>query len=371
MRSRSSARLLAAAAAALASVLLVQRALGDPPRRTALGPGRDRVATPAGTFEVTRDGRGRRVALVHPSGVVDRVDRDAAGRVARITSTRPRPDGRPGAPHLDVACVRDGEGRAAVVRRDGVDTLVEHDGEGRVALVAGPWGRRTAVRLDAAGRRAAVERQGALEPFAWSRDGRLVAAGDLRLAHDARGRVVAIDGPPGDVAPTWTLRLGWAGERLASAERREPRRRVAPPLPPTLPRGEDALVVERLAGDRTREWLCLREERAPVAYREDGAWTHLHADAAGSVLAYTDARGAVVSTAAFSPWGEVEAPAGGRPLVWRGGRVVAELGLALVDGRPWHTALGAFLDGPGHAESTGVDEPAAPARGLVDRLTAR
>lgn len=123
-------------------------------------------------WEHRHDADGLLVARVSPAGLVERVDRDNAGRVTRH--------------HVP--------GRGT--------TGWTYDPAGRVVAVTDRAGRRTFVR-DAAGRVvAATDALGHTTAYAWDDRGRLVAVTDplggaTRYAHDAVGRVVAVTDPLG------------------------------------------------------------------------------------------------------------------------------------------------------------------------------
>ncbi len=300
--------------------------------------------TPAGRFvlEVEPD----RTTLTLPCGVVVVRLRDADGHDLGLTASRgPRR-------LLDLrhewTDAGDG-GRLALTRRGVHEIAYVHDDAGLLTGVLGA--SRTFVEYEQ-GLRTAFERDGEAEVWTRGEAGRLVAAGERRVRHDAAGRVVEVTGPPGDVGPTWRVRYVRDGRgRLTGLEREERggaittrRARPALALRPVSGRAIRA-GVERLAPGRTRSWLQLPGEPAPAAYAEDGSWTYLVTDAQGSALLYLDAAGEPVGEADFSPWGEATG-AGGRPLIWRGGRVVDREQLAWRAGRAWSPSLGQHLEPP-------------------------
>ena len=304
--------------------------------------------TPAGRF--VRQVEPDRTTLTLPCGVVVVRLRDPDGHELGLRASRGP------APLLDLrhewTSGSDG-GRLALTRRGGAETAYVHDEAGALTGVLGA--SRTFVELED-GLRVAFERDGEAEVWTRGGAGRLVAAGERRVRHDAAGRVVEVVGPPGDVGPTWRARYVRDGRgRLTAVEREDRGGAVTSRRARPIRAG-----VERLASGRARTWLQLQGEPAPVAYSEDGAWTYLVADAQGSALLYLDAAGAPVGEADFSPWGEATTSPGDRPLVWRGGRVVDREHLAWLRGRAWSPSLGQHLEPP--------YGPAPETDGLAGRL---
>lgn len=346
----------------------------------ARGPGAVDVDTPWGRFSVERDGAGRALAVSGPFGEV-RLGHDELGRrasVERSNGVRTRASahtvehaGPAGEVVLRVERRREGDGDQEVTRVTGATRRVvrlTRDAAGRAVDV---WtqasdGAEHDVRLVWTGALRGVERDGALEPWVTGDDGRLVAAGDLRLRHDAQGRVVLVEGPPRGDGPEFVVRYDWdqAG-RLARVERwagagsggvravayawsddgrlleRQDERGTAHVV--------EGPLVRAVLGPGPRVRLDVLDPDAPrgappLAVCVDGAWAFAHDDGAGAVLAWTDARGRRAGQATFSPRGAPEeVPAGDWPLVWAGQEVDETAALVLVGGRPYAPWLGRWL----------------------------
>lgn len=328
-----------------------------------------------GRFEVERDSVGRARAARGPFGEV-RFERDAAGRrtaIARSNGVRTRvapgviehvgPGGR-----VVLRVERAREGDVEVVRvtgRHAREVRVARDAAGRVRD-AWTWAADRPRELHVIPTRdgARVERDGATGRWVVGGEGRLVAAGDLRLTHDDRGRVVRVEGPPARGRPAFLVGYAWDdADRLVRVRRvtasgarsvvayawtdegclaeRQDGRGVRTVI--------EGPLVRAILGPGARVRLDALDPDVPagappLATCVDGVWTFLHEDGAGAVLAWTDARGDLVDEAAFSPWGEVEArPAVERPLWWAGHEVDLDAGLVLVGGRPYAPWLGRWL----------------------------
>ncbi|MCO5166288.1 MAG: hypothetical protein M9894_07990 [Planctomycetes bacterium] len=319
----------------------------------AWGPGERALA------RATPDG----LALASPWGDFA-VTRDAAGRAREVTG----PFGR-------VVFTRDARGRrVGVARSNGVGTTLAYEADGAPAVThIGPGGPLPpAPRRDDepdpdddladgpdGGR---VARGDAVAWWTVDAAGRLVAAGDLRLRHDAAGRVVEVEGPPGDAGPAWVVRYAWdAAGRLARAERRgasvevvaygwtDEGRPASRADEAGLVRVVEPWLVRATLGPGGRARIDVLDPDAPeaappLASRVDGAWLFLHDDGRGSVVAYTDAAGRLVARAAFGRRGEALAdPGPPLPLFFAGREVDRAAGLVLVGGRPYAPGLGRFL----------------------------
>lgn len=294
------------------------------------------VDTPWGTFEVTRDAAGRAQEVRGPFG--------------QVTFTRDR-TGR----------------RVRVARSNGVTTALSWEGDAAPTVThTGPRGPLVVAPVvpadgDDEALDGRVERAGALEWWTVDAAGRLVAAGDLRLRHDAAGRVVEVEGPPGEGGPAWAVRYAWdAAGRLARAERRGPGASVVSWVHDDQGRpawrADEAGLARVVAPWLVRATIARGDVRVdvldpddphgapPLAVRVGGAWLFLLDDGRGTVGVYADGRGAPAARAAFSARGEVLVdPERGLPLFWAGREVDRGVGLALVDGRPYAPWLGRFL----------------------------
>ncbi|MCO5165368.1 MAG: DUF6531 domain-containing protein [Planctomycetes bacterium] len=315
----------------------------------------ERLDTPAGTFRFEHDADGRRTAVVYPNGVVTRLARDDQGRLARLEARGPA------GPVLSQAHARGARGEVTATTRDGATTRFEHDAAGRLTGARGPDLDR-AWRLDPDGNRLA-DRDGE-RARAWRLDARgaLLAAGDEAFTHDAAGRLVRrtdeggetrygwdpfgrlVEVTRADRAGAYTVRYAYDGlGRLATR---------------TTDAGTTRYVYERgqrLAelgpGDRVRVWVHGPRTDEPLAYIDVvggvvGDWVYLHADALGTVLAYTDEDGAPVDRAALDPFGDLlEAPLDPeRPVLFAGREVDPATGLVDLRARFYAPGLGRFLD---------------------------
>ena len=81
----------------------------------------------------------------------------------------------------------------------------------------------------------------------------------------------------------------------------------------------------------------------PLAVWDDGRWVYLHANALGTVLAYTDADGERIATAAFDPFGVVQEAPADLPLFYAGRLVDREAQLVHMRARFYAPELGQFL----------------------------
>lgn len=311
--------------------------------------------TPAGRF-VVADEPGR-TTLTLPCGVAVVRLRDAEGRDLGLRASR-------GALRLlDLRHEWTGsgdDGRLALTRRGGAETAYVHDDAGLLTAVLGA--SRTFVEYEG-GLRAAFERDGEAEVWTRGEAGRLVAAGERRVRHDAAGRVVEVTGPPGDVGPTWRVRYLRDGRGRLTGLEREERGGAVTSRPALRPGPGRALRAERRASG-VRTWVSLPGEPGPVACGEGGAWTYLVTDAEGSALLYLDGAGEPRGEVDYSPWGEAGSAPADLPLVWRGGRVVDREHLAWRHGRAWSPSLGQHLEPPYGVEPApdGLAERLAPAR---------
>lgn len=321
------------------------------------GGGRAReVHGPFGRVVLERDGRGRRTRLVWPNGVETRVTWGAGARPLAVVHRGP------GGVEL-AAAERDAASGVEERRVVGDVVRVERDEAGRVVAVDGPGRARTSLVYDAGGARRLVERDGALETWTSDGRGRLVAAGDLRLRHDERGRVVEATGPGLTLTCTWdaadrlvrvvraapdapleAVEYAWTDERrLAARSDRDGVARVV----------ETALVRATLGpGPRRRlEVLDPDDRDAPsLCTFEDGAWTFAHDDGAGDVLARSDAAGDVIA--------------------WAASEVDPVTGLVFRAGRPYAPALGRFFSPDPAARGARAYEDGERA-GLVGALRRR
>lgn len=308
-----------------------------------------RLETPAGPFTWAHDDATGEVTHTAPNGVRTRLGRDAAAGVERVESRGPR-----GAV-LVVERVRDVDLRVVSAVRDGDEARFTYDAQGRLASVepAAGGAARARVAYDAHGDRVAVD--------------------DVRLEHDARGRLLrASDGRAfsHDAAGRLTELRHAAGVdrfeydpfgRLAAVTRAGAPR-VAytyDPLGRVATRAVDGAVTRYVydgprllaelsrgsAGPRRRVYVFGPGLDQPLAYRDDqGPWTFLHADPLGHVLAYSDGAGARVDRAAFDAWGALtRAPAAGRPVFFAGRLVDPVAGLVHLRARFYDPALGRFL----------------------------
>jgi RHS repeat-associated protein len=298
---------------------------------------REVVRTPYGTTTWTRDALGRVVGLATPAGAF-RFGYDAAGVPTSIEapngvrSTWSAQPGRdailaasPAGEVLNVERRLDQADRVAQVRRDGALAQAAHDDAGR--LVA--WtsqGQTTRFAYDADGARLVADAE-------QDAAGRLVRHAGDRFAYDAFGRLSRVEraGRPA-VAFTYdpfgrvaTRTVGDATTRFVY---------------------EGARLLAQLGPDGARRTFVYGPGLdVPLAYKDgEGAWTHLHADAQGHVLAYSDEAGACVDRAAFDPWGVLEgAPAADRPVFFSGRLVDRDAGLVNLRARWYDPALGRFL----------------------------
>ncbi|MBX3471520.1 MAG: RHS repeat-associated core domain-containing protein, partial [Planctomycetes bacterium] len=327
----------------------------------------ERLDTPAGAFRFEHDAAGRRTAVVYPNGVVTRLERDAAGRVAALEARGPAGD------VLSLAHARGARGEVTATTRDGATTRFGHDAAGRLTSARGRDLDR-AWTLDADGNRLA-DRDGA-RARAWRLDaqGKALAAGDERLEHDRAGRLVRRVGPDGET------RYGWDGfGRLVEVTRVDragdyTARYAYDGLGRVVTRTTDAGTTryvhergQRLAelgpGDRVRLWVHGPRTDEPLAYLDVeggvvGDWVFLHADAQGTVLAYSDEDGALVDRAALDPFGDLlEAPLDpARPVLFAGREVDPATDLVDLRARFYAPGLGRFLD----ADPVGVRGGPAP-----------
>jgi RHS repeat-associated protein len=296
--------------------------------------------TAAGTFRFRYDRHGRQTEIVYPNGVTTRVGYDALGNEARRLAEGP--DG----PVLAIEATRDAHHALVAVSRDGQERRLERDTAGRLIAVEGP-GLSRRYGYDADGNRTAKDEA------RWRYDarGRLVATGDDPVEHDPAGRLLTRGGDGSQVR----CRYDGFG-RLAEVRRggRQVRYTYDPlgrPVTRTLD-GEtvryvyesDQLLAEVGPGERLRLYVHGPGTDHPLAYWEDGAWTFLHTDDQGTVLAYSDAEGERLDGASFTPFGElVEGPGQGRPVFWAGRPVDREAGLVELRARFYDPELGRFL----------------------------
>lgn len=295
---------------------------------------------------------------------------DANGRIthvehawpgSRAVATRSR-----GALVVDTPWGRFERARGELSGPFGTIRLERADGGRRVTFPGGvvaPVLRRDPVDhrfvLEHGGGRTSVERRGVVETWTTDRAGRLVAAGDLRLRHDAARRVVAIEGPPGEGAEP-VVGYAWDGAgRLARVERHDDRGTTAVDYGWTddgrlgwrrdaagLARVVETWLVRAVSGadGRVRLDVLDPDGGAPLATLGPDGWRFLHADADGTVVAATDATGALVAEVELSSTGEVVFDPGRElPLFWRGAELDRAAGLALVRGRPYAPSLARFL----------------------------
>lgn len=313
------------------------------------------LETPAGTFRLERDERGRPVALHAPNGVVTRLHGDATSRGVEAI-------GPAGDPLLAIEREFDGRGRVARFTRDGVTTEATYDEADRLASFG-----KSAWSYDEHGDRV-TERGARGEQLAATYDarGRIATRGTdrgtERFVHDAAGRLLRREGPAG------ATRYGWDvfGRLVSVASSRgesvaytyDPFDRLATRVV-TDPAGVatttrfvwegSRLLAELGPSGAVRQWVHGPGLDEPLAYRdvvagEAGAWTFLHGDELGHVLAYSDEAGRRVDRTTFSPWGEVEqAPAAGRPVLFSGRLVDPITGLVHLRARWYDPTLGRFV----------------------------
>lgn len=303
----------------------------------------ERLETPAGTFAFEHDAAGRRVGVEYPNGVVTRFERDARGRVTSIAASSHT------GPVLSLAHERADDGRITATTRDGATTRFGHDAHGRLTSATGAGGTRRWT-IDGDG----VREQDGLEHDA---SGRLVrrtdGAGETRYAYDAFGRLVEVTRV--EAGDSRLVRYAYDGlGRVVARTTDEGTTRYL------YERGQR--LAELGPGDRVRVWIHGPSTDEPLAYidvieGEVGDWVYLHADALGTVLAYSDEEGAAVDRVALDPWGEVlEAPEGDRALLFAGRLVDVDTGLVDLRARFYAPDLGRFLD----ADPTGLDGGPAP-----------
>lgn len=329
------------------------------------------VDSPAGTFSLAHDAQGFRTRLSYPNGVEARYQRSTSGQVERIRSevleleqswnrrqqlTRQVLDGQNRTFGYDGfgwltrvtdaagerAYERDPNGERILVSRPGVDTrerlvvssqgrLVQRVGERRVE---GAWRAERVLatyEVDAAGRLLAIHRLERVEAdrFRYDAFGRLeevqrVGRPAVRYGYDALGRLATRS------AEGLTTRYVYDGLRL----------------------------VAEISPQRTRVYAHGPDLDEPLAYRDDqGPWVFLHADERGTILAYSDAQGARIDAARYSPEGALEqAPRPGRPLRYAGHRYDPLAGLVLMRARAYDPELGRFLS----ADPAGIRDGSNP-----------
>lgn len=295
--------------------------------------GREVVRTPYGTTTWTRDAAGRVTGLDTPAGAF-RFGYDAAGVPTSIEApngVRSTWTAQPGSdairsvgPAGEVLSVErrlDRAGRVAQVRRDGARADAAHDDAGRLTA----W-KTTRFAFDQDGARVVAD-------AAHDAAGRLVRHAGDRFAYDAFGRLSRVE------------RAG----RPAVAFTYDPFGRVATRtvgVATTRFVYEGARLLAQLGpGGARRTFVYGPGLDVPLAYKDgEGPWTHLHADAQGHVLAYSDESGVCVDRAAFDPWGVLEqAPAADRPVFFSGRLVDRDAGLVNLRARFYDPALGRFL----------------------------
>lgn len=313
------------------------------------GPRPDRLETPAGPFELRYDRRGRRETTRFPNGVVAHVERDRHGRTTRRCFEGPATNDDHAV--LTLETHYDDAQRPARWSRDGAATLLGYDDAGRLSRVDGP-GLTRRFLYDADGNRLSAAREGRTVDSRYDDRGRLVRRGDERLDYDGAGRL---------------LRRVREGEVVANygydafgrlAEVRRGQHVVAygyDPLDRIATRTVDGRT-ERYVYEGSRLLAAVGPDGAarvfvygpdgdePLAYRDGDRWTFLHADARGTVLAYSDAAGRRVASASFSPFGELlTATDPDRPLFYAGRLVDREAGLIPMRTRFYAPELGRFL----------------------------
>src|SRR5206468_140453 len=92
----------------------------------------------------------------------------------------------------------------------------------------------------------------------------------------------------------------------------------------------------------------------PLAFREGGRWTYLHADELGHVLAYTDEAGRRVASVELDPFGRVRTLPGSLPVFFAGRPYDPVAGLYDMRARFYDPELGRFL----------TPDPSGPEGGL-------
>lgn len=329
------------------------------------------IETPAGAFRYRYDARGYRVQLSYPNGVVARYERDAFGQVRALRSSALHlqrtwdaksqlreevRDGRKRSYAYDGygwlirvedesglrEYTRDVEGNRVLTRRGGANTrerevlspeghLVERRLERREGADWAPERVLARYEVDAAGRLSQIQRARPpeVDRFRYDGFGRLVEAQRagrpaVRYTYDALGRLASRS------LAGRTTRYVYDGLRL----------------------------IAELSPGRTRVYAQGADLDEPLAYRDGaGPWVYLHADARGTVLAYSDARGHRIDAARYSPEGVLEeAPRAGRPLRFAGHVYDPVAGLVLMRSRAYDPALGRFLS----ADPAGIRDGGNP-----------
>ncbi len=311
------------------------------------------IDSPAGTFELAYGEDGRRARLVAPNGVATEVARDALGReVAR------RAQGPAGAVlRLEEPLGARGERTRRV--HDGLELRLAHDAAGR--LVRWQVEGRPAVRYELGEDGDRVrEQRGEGAPVAWRYDGRgrLEQVGDEHLVYDGAGRLVERERAAGRVD---CFRYDGFGRLVAVARAGRPEvvygydplgriatRTVAGRTTRFVYEGE-RLLAEVGPGARVRRYVYGPGLDEPLAYQDragerQSAWTYLHADRLGSVVAYSDEQGRRVDRALWAPYGELlVAPEAGRPRFYAGRWVDPIAAVVPMRARVYDPELGRFL----------------------------
>ncbi len=314
-----------------------------------------RLDSEAGAFTFAFDEAGRRVATTFPSGAVARSELDPLGQTTALTVRR---EGEARA-LLELRVAYGADHRPAAVTRDGETTRIGYDAAGRLSAAEGPHVSQR-FEYDADGNRVREVERGAVREGALDARGRLVRRGDERLEYDAAGRLIARTRAGREVAryayDAWgrlvAVRRGGRTIRYTY----DPLERIATrSVDGALTRyvyDADRLLAEVGPNGRERVYVYGPGRDEPLAYRDRGrgrerdTWTYLHADALGTVLAYSDAAGRRVDRVAFTPFGELaRGPRDpDRPLFYAGRLVDREAGLVSMRARFYVPELGRFLD---------------------------
>jgi RHS repeat-associated protein len=301
------------------------------------------------SLRFTHDAAGRTTEIQYPNGVRAKIAYDASGKVASMRHER---EGRPFA---GVAYQYDADGRVTVAAPvGGAGEHYRYDLLSRLGQITRGEASGVEYQYLPDGSRAQVVSGSSAVTYRYDEAGRLLAAGDATFRHDPDGNLTERGGPGGVTKYQYD-----ADRRLAK-----------------VTRPDDKVVAYGYDPDGQRLWrrdeagmtyylhdgfnlLAELDDRfsvnavyvhgegldAPLVMIRGGKSYYYHPDRLGSILALTDARGEVVASYRYDPFGVPTSLQAGvaNPFLFTAREYDSATGLYHYRAREYDPALGRFL----------------------------